>query len=94
MAIEASGAYRDGAIHPDQPLPLPENTPVRVIVVPQANFFPPVPFPITREDVLATWPKSLRITPEEFDRIVDAYSISAPPLPDDFSRADIYSDHD
>ncbi len=37
------------------------------------------------------------ITLEEFDRILDEVSATppnAPPLPTDFSRADIYTDHD
>lgn len=34
------------------------------------------------------------ITPEEFDTELEALSIDGPSLPPDFSRADIYSDHD
>jgi len=30
----------------------------------------------------------------EFDSLVDELTIEAPPLPVDFSRADIYCDHD
>jgi hypothetical protein len=33
MTIEIDGTYRDGAIHPNTPLNLPNNTPVRVHVV-------------------------------------------------------------
>jgi cell division septation protein DedD len=96
MAIETDGSYRDGAIYPSQPLPLPENTPVRVVVVPKttASVAPPSPFPTTREEILAIRPQSPRITPEEFDALIEKYSISVGSLPPDFSRADIYSEHD
>jgi hypothetical protein len=96
MAIETDGSYRDGAIYPSQPLPLPENTPVRVVVVPKtaATVTPPSPFPTTREDILAIRPKSPRFTPEELDALIDKNHVSVGSLPSDFSRADIYSDHD
>ena len=35
-----------------------------------------------------------RLTDEEFDRMFEELSGDAPPLPEDFSRADIYLDHD
>ena len=94
MPIEANGAYRDGAIHTDQPLPLPENTPVRVIVVPQPAGVPPDPFPTTREGVLAIRPRSPRFTGEELRARLAKHGFSVGSLPEDFSRADIYSDHD
>lgn len=89
MTIDIDAAYRDGAIHPDVPLNLPENTPVRVRLVPK-----PDPFPKTREEIIAIRPKSPRITPEEFDEIIKKHSVSVGSLPADFSREDIYSDHD
>jgi hypothetical protein len=98
MAIETDSSYRDGAIYPSQPLPLPENTQVRVVVVPKAGepVAPayPTPFPTTREEVLANRPQSPRIMPEEFRAIIEKHSVSIGSLPEDFSRADIYSEHD
>ncbi len=94
MPIDIDATYRDGAIHPEAPLNLPDNTPVRVHVVPKAQVFPPIPFPTTREEVLAIRPKSPRITSEEFRARIAKYAVSAPPLPPDFSREDIYCDHD
>ena len=35
-----------------------------------------------------------RLTDEEFDRMFEELSIHVPPLPPDFSRADIYLEHD
>jgi hypothetical protein len=94
MSIDIDATYRDGAIHPDQPLNLPDNTPVHVRVVPKAEGFLPDPFPTKREEVLAIRPTPPRITAEEFDALVEKYSVSVGSLPLDFSREDIYSDHD
>ena len=94
MTIDIDATYRDGALHPATPLNLPENTPVRVRVITEPAVFPPSPFPTTREEVLAIRPKSPRITPEEFDAIIKKNSVSVGSLPIDFSREDIYSDHD
>jgi hypothetical protein len=89
MTIDIDATYRDGAIHPEVPLNLPDNTPVRVHVEAKAG-----PFPASREEILAKRPRSPRITPEEFRARIAKYAIKAPPLPPDFSREDIYSDHD
>jgi len=94
MTIDIDATYRDGAIHPDTPLNLPNNTPVHIRVVAKSAVFPPIPFPKTREEVLAIRPKSPRITSEEFRARIAKFAIKAPSLPTDFSRADIYSDHD
>jgi len=37
MTIDIDATYRDGAIHPDTPLNLPNNTPVRVRVLSTAG---------------------------------------------------------
>jgi len=39
-------------------------------------------------------PNSRPLSAEEFDSEVDALSIDGPTLPANFSRADIYADHD
>jgi predicted DNA-binding antitoxin AbrB/MazE fold protein len=82
MTIEAT--YRDGAFYPVHPISLPENTRVEVRV----------PAQLSREEIIAMRPKSPKITVEEFDRIIRENSVSVGSLPADFSREDIYSDHD
>jgi hypothetical protein len=89
MTIDIDATYRDGALHPETPLNLPENTPVRLRVVARTASFPK-----TREEILAIRPKSPRITPEEFDALLDKYNVSVGSLREDFSREDIYQDHD
>jgi predicted DNA-binding antitoxin AbrB/MazE fold protein len=89
MTIDIDATYRDGAIHPDVPLNLPENTQVRVRVLAK-----PAPQKMTPEEIIAIRPKSPRITPEQFDEIIKKHSVSVGSLPADFSREDIYSDHD
>ncbi len=49
MNIDIDATYRDGALHPETPLNLPENTPVRVRVVAQPDTSLPVPFTKTQE---------------------------------------------
>lgn len=41
MSIDVNATYRDGALHPETPLGLPENTPVRLHVVLQADSVAP-----------------------------------------------------
>jgi hypothetical protein len=94
MTIDIDATYRDGALYPEAPLNLPENTPVRVRVEPKPATSLPSPFPKTRDEVLAIRPKAPRITPEEFDALIKKHSVSVGSLPVDFSREDIYSDHD
>jgi hypothetical protein len=89
MTIDIDATYRDGAIHPEVPLNLPNNTPVRVHVEPKA-----APISTSRDESLARRPKAPRITQEEFRARIAKHAIKAPPLPPDFSREDIYSDHD
>jgi predicted DNA-binding antitoxin AbrB/MazE fold protein len=86
MTIEAT--YRDGAFYPTVPISLPENTRVEVTLPVEP------PKPLTREEFNSLRPKSPKITPEEFEAIIKSNPISAPSLPLDFSREDIYSDHD
>jgi hypothetical protein len=76
MSLEFDATYRDGALYPDAPLNLPNNTPLHVTAAAKAP------------------PQSPRLSVEEFDAIFNKNRFTAPSLPDDFSRADIYSDHD
>lgn len=82
MTIDIDATYRDGALHPVTPLNLPENTPVhvRVETSPAGN------------DVVL--PPSPRFTAEEFRAAIERYAVSVGTLPPDFSREDIYGDHD
>jgi hypothetical protein len=87
MSIDIDATYRDGAIHPNTPLNLPNNTPVHVHVVTKSDGLPP-----TEEEALR--PPAPRISVEELRTRLAKYAVSVQPLPPDFSRADIYSDHD
>ena len=88
MSIDIDATYRDGAIHPDTPLNLPENTPIRVRVLAAADN----KLSTNEDDVVP--PKSPRITPEEFRARIAKYAVRVGTLPPDFSREDIYNDHD
>lgn len=89
MSLEFDATYRSGAIVPNQPLALPENTPVHVFVVPKV-----AGKSLTRDEILAMRPKPPRISSEEFRARIAKHAVSAGSLPPDFSREDIYSDHD
>jgi hypothetical protein len=47
-----------------------------------------------KPDIAAIRPKSPKMTPEEFDALLRKHCVSVGTLPPDFSREDIYSDHD
>jgi predicted DNA-binding antitoxin AbrB/MazE fold protein len=89
MSMQIDATYRDGVIHPNQPLDLPNDTPVSVVV-------PAVkpPAALTREDIIAKRPKTPKISVEEFRERLEKYAVHVGSLPPDFSREDIYSDHD
>ena len=82
MTIDIDATYRDGAIYPETPLNLPNNTPVHVRVVAKAS------------DARPELPPSPRISVEELRERIKKYGVSVGTLPPDFSREDIYSDHD
>ena len=90
MSIQVHGTYRAGAIHPDQPLALPDNTEVNVVVVPVGDATQRA----AREDIEAIRPKAPRFTAEELHQRLARFSVRVGSLPPDFSREDIYSDHD
>ena len=93
MNLEFEATYRDGALHPETPLNLPDNTHVHVRLEPKTAAEASVAPPAGIAAGLAP-PQSPRITVEEFNALVEKYSISVGALPPNFSRADIYSDHD
>ncbi|MEX0641782.1 MAG: antitoxin AF2212-like protein [Pirellulales bacterium] len=90
MTIQFNATYRAGAIHPDQPLALPENTKVNVVVVPVGDATKRA----VAEDIEAIRPKAPRFTADELDALIAKCSVSVGSLPVDFSREDIYQDHD
>jgi hypothetical protein len=89
MTIHTHATYRNGAIHPAQPLGLPENSELLLTIVPiddESRQHQP--------DIAAIRPKSPKITPEEFRALIEKHAVHVGSLPPDFSREDIYSDHD
>lgn len=95
MSIEIDAIYRAGAIVPNQPLALPENTPVHVVVVEKNAAARGVSLKgLSRDEIIALRPKSPKFTAEELNALIEKYSVSVGSLPPDFSREDIYSDHD
>jgi predicted DNA-binding antitoxin AbrB/MazE fold protein len=76
--------YENGVFKPTQPVALPEAT--------EVEFVPQVVSPTVQPAFISDPNPS----PEEFRRILDAMAgrPGGKPLPPDFSRADIYDDHD
>ena len=85
MEIHSQGVYKAGVIQPEQPLELPDNTKVRFVLVPEGE-----PKSSEGADERAKPP----ITREELDELILKYGVAVGTLPPDFSRDDIYSDHD
>ncbi|HYO23930.1 MAG TPA: hypothetical protein VEQ85_03190 [Lacipirellulaceae bacterium] len=86
MTIHAQATYRDGVLHLSEPLGLAENSSVQLLIVPQAQ--PP------RQRVIAERPPAPKLTVEEFHNILAEHAVHVGTLPVDFSREDIYRDHD
>jgi hypothetical protein len=82
MTIDIDATYRDGVIYPNAPLNLPNNTPVHVRIEAQPPAARLVP------------PPSPRFTPEELRARIEKYAVKVGTLPVNFTREDIYSDHD
>jgi hypothetical protein len=80
--------YENGVFKPLEPVMLPESSEVEFEprLVKRAGDKPPIPMFISDPNP----------TPEEFRRILDAMAALPPvkTLPPDFSRDDIYDDHD
>jgi len=86
MEIHGHGICKSGVIQPEQPLELPDNTKVRFVLVPETESQQ------TGETVAL--PNRRAITGEELEELIRLYGVSVGTLPPDFSRDDIYSDHD
>jgi hypothetical protein len=83
MSNEFHATYADGVLKLDVPLALPEQARVTGLVtgVESASGQPIAP-------------AASGLTDEEFEGQMDDLALDVPPLPADFSRADIYLDHD
>jgi hypothetical protein len=92
MTIHIHATYRDGAIHPDHPLGLPDNTEVNVVVVPLIQAIDASSGEKTNTD--ASLPEAPRFTSAELRERLAKSAVRVGSLPEDFSREDIYSDHD
>lgn len=80
--------YENGVFKPTHPVALPEAT--------EVEFEPRVVTPPGTTAPTPTFISDPNPSPEEFRRILDAMAALPPTkvLPPDFSRADIYDDHD
>lgn len=81
MSQEFHAIYEGGMLRLDTPLALPDQTRVTGIV---SNVAPAATQPVAANS----------LSLEEFERQFDELALDVPPLPADFSRADIYLDHD
>ena len=81
MSQEFHATYEHGILRLDAPLALPEQTRVTGIL----SNVEPAAIPPAAQDSMSL---------EEFERQLDELALDVPPLPPDFSRADIYLDHD
>lgn len=82
--------YRAGVILPDQPLPLTDGAAIDVIVTPSV-----VPKgSVGAESAANARPLAPSISIEELQSRIERFAVSVDSLPIDFSRGDIYQDHD
>jgi predicted DNA-binding antitoxin AbrB/MazE fold protein len=90
MSIHVLATYRNGVIEPDHPLNLADHTKLEVVVIPviagQGS--------TSAEETAALRPGSPQISPAEVRDLITRYAVSVGSLPHDFSRDDIYRDHD
>lgn len=93
MAFHIDAIYDNGVLRPATPLDLPDQTPVVVTVAPRGPM-PTGSSEMSEAELEAELQKPSTLTVEAFRRIVRRASFSAPSLPIDFDRDDIYSDHD
>jgi predicted DNA-binding antitoxin AbrB/MazE fold protein len=110
MAITVEAIYEDGVLKPAQPLPLQEHERVSVTVeakqpslaeriAARARALPPEVLDALSDLAGPQPPRYIsepRPTPAQFEQLLSdlAAGPPLPVLPADFSRADIYDDHD
>ncbi len=78
MNEEFQATYEHGVLRLDQPLALPDHSRVAGVVI--ALTTPSVPVTAGSDD--------------DFNSELDELALNVPVLPADFTRADIYADHD
>jgi predicted DNA-binding antitoxin AbrB/MazE fold protein len=88
MVIHIDATYENGVLRPSKPLNLPNQTPVHVTVVPQEQL------EHSNSSAEEELPEGPMVSLDDFRRILNAGTIRAGSLPNDFDRDDIYSDHD
>ncbi len=82
MNIDIDATYRDGALHPETPLNLPENTPVRVRVV------------ALRRTKTSSYRRHLDLRPKSFVNELRNTECQSVPCQLTSRAKRIYSDHD
>jgi hypothetical protein len=92
MIIHTHATYRDGAIHPDHPLGLPDNTEVNVVIVPVDSTGEKAAG--QQPDIAALRPPAPRFTSKEIRERLAKHAVRVGSLPPDLSREEIYSNHD
>jgi predicted DNA-binding antitoxin AbrB/MazE fold protein len=87
MSPEIDAIYENGVFKPLVPLSLPDKAHVRIRVSSSA-------LPSADRDAIEAENGVKAISPSDFDAQLDELLFDGPSLPADFSRADIYADHD
>lgn len=85
MSIYLHAKYKAGVIHPDQPLALPDDSEIELVVT-------AVALPANGQS--RARPAAPKFSAEELFARLENHAVSVGALPADFSRADIYHDHD
>jgi predicted DNA-binding antitoxin AbrB/MazE fold protein len=81
MSTPIRGKYENGAIHPTNPLDLPEGTDLSIQIT------------VVGKGRVAR-PHAPRISAEELQTRIHSHAVAVGSLPAEFSRSDIYQDHD
>jgi predicted DNA-binding antitoxin AbrB/MazE fold protein len=86
MTRSIHAVYESGVLRPLEPLNLPEKKLVTVTIVDETQAESEAPF----------LPDPAPLSDDDFEHLLDELALgpALPHLPADFSRADVYSDHD
>jgi predicted DNA-binding antitoxin AbrB/MazE fold protein len=94
MSDEIDAIYYHGVLKPLGPLSLPDKARVKLIVDAQAGSEAAAKTAEPNEVGREGEARELGESDADFDAELDALLFDGPSLPRDFSRADIYADHD
>jgi predicted DNA-binding antitoxin AbrB/MazE fold protein len=88
MNRSVQAVYENGVLRLLEPLPLPEREVVTVTIADEVQ--------AKNGATVSSIPESVALSDDEFERLLDelASGPTLPHLPADFSRADVYADHD